>query len=378
MLRQCFARSGRVSSVAIRATSFSTSASLYADRAVVYATTGNPAEVLQIRTYNPHPPPPPGSVNIRFCLAPINPSDINLIQGVYPVQPAQLQLPGEQLFVGGNEGVAEVIEVGSDVHGLQKGDKVIVAKQQFGTWSSSRVICSEDVIKLPPTGLSEVNAATITVNPPTAYNMLHDFVKLRTDDWVLQNGANSAVGQAVIQIAARKGIKTINFVRNRPDLDKLMTSLTELGATHVFTYDALADKSLGKQIKQWTSASPIRLMLNCVGGRDTSAMTRYLGEDAHLVSYGAMSKQPLSLSTSNFIFKNLTAHGFWQSRWYKQHTRQEREDLIRTLTDFELKEPEHEILDLSNETSDEAATRKLRDTFTKMERGFGKKVLLKL
>lgn len=61
-------------------------------------------------------------------------------------------------------------------------------------------------------------------------------------------------------------------------------------------------------------------------------MTRFLGGNAHLVSYGAMSKQPLSLPTSAFIFKNLTAHGFWQSRWYDQHTRQERESLMRTLT----------------------------------------------
>ena len=52
-------------------------------------------------------------------------------------------------------------------------------------------------------------------------------------------------------------------------------------------------------------------MLNSVGGKPTQLMTRFLGVDSHLVSYGAMSKQPLSLPTSLFIFKNLTAHGFW-------------------------------------------------------------------
>ena len=72
-------------------------------------------------------------------------------------------------------------------------------------------------------------------------------------------------------------------------------------------------------------------MLNCVGGPATSAMTRFLGENAHLVSYGAMSKQPLSLPTSAFIFKNLQAHGYWQSRWYTQHSRQDREDLMESL-----------------------------------------------
>jgi trans-2-enoyl-CoA reductase len=34
-------------------------------------------------------------------------------------------------------------------------------------------------------------------------------------DYVIQNGGNSAVGQAVIQIANAWGLKTINVVRNR-------------------------------------------------------------------------------------------------------------------------------------------------------------------
>ncbi|KAH9888870.1 NAD-P-binding protein [Cubamyces lactineus] len=349
-----------------------------ANRAVVFTEKGNPAEVLRVQSYDPVPPPPPDSVNVRFRLSPINPSDINVVQGVYPASPMQLQLFGKDVFVGGNEGLAEIIEVGSDVQGLQKGDWVVSGKAQAGTWSSLRTLRGEDLIKLPAKQLSEVNAATITVNPATAYNMLHDFIELQEGDWVLQNGANSAVGQAVIQIAARRGIKTINFVRNRPDIDYLITQLTQLGATHVFTYDALADKSLAKHVKQWTAERPIRLMLNCVSGPDTTVMTRLLGDDAHLVSYGAMSKKPLSLPTSLFIFKNLCTQGFWQSRWYKQHSRQEREQLMQTLADLKLKEPEHEVLDLSGEPSDEAATQKLREVLTKMEQGFSKKLLLRL
>lgn len=32
---------------------------------------------------------------------------------------------------------------------------------------------------------------------------------------MIQNGANSAVGQAVIQIAAAQGLRTINLIRDR-------------------------------------------------------------------------------------------------------------------------------------------------------------------
>jgi len=35
------------------------------------------------------------------------------------------------------------------------------------------------------------------VNPATAYNMLSDFVDLQPGDWVVQNGANSAVRELI-------------------------------------------------------------------------------------------------------------------------------------------------------------------------------------
>ena len=191
----------------IREECFSTSSArcAIANRAVVYTDNGNPAEVLRVRSYHPVPPPPPGFINIRFRLAPINPADINVIQGVYPAKPALQPLAGQDVFIGGNEGLAEVVDVASNVRDLQKGDWVTVGTSQFGTWSSTRTLDAKEVIKLPASGLSEVNAATINVshpkfihfstyklsmqvNPPTAYNMLHEFVGLKEDDWVLQNG----------------------------------------------------------------------------------------------------------------------------------------------------------------------------------------------
>ncbi len=58
-------------------------------------------------------------------------------------------------------------------------------------------------------------AATIAVNPCTAYRMLHDFVQLEKNDVIVQNGANSGVGQYVIQIAKSLGIRSANVVRDR-------------------------------------------------------------------------------------------------------------------------------------------------------------------
>ncbi|KAG2011554.1 trans-2-enoyl-CoA reductase [Coprinopsis cinerea AmutBmut pab1-1] len=365
-------------------------------RAVIYTENGDPTSVLQILSYPPIPAtPPPNSLNIKYLLSPINPADINVIEGVYPSKPTRtdslgnssgLGSEGHPVFIGGNEGLAEVTAVGQGADGMYKvGDWVVVTKQQSGTWMSERNIPAPDVARVPGgrAALTEAAGATLTVNPPTAYNMLHDFVKLEAGDWVIQNGANSAVGQAVIQIAAAEGYKTINLVRNRDNIDRLKDQLTKLGATHVLTYDDLTDKSTRDKIKQWTGGKPIRLGLNCVGGKETTLMARYLGQDAHLVSYGAMSKQPLSLPTSLFIFKNLTANGFWQSQWYKTRPSQERDKLMQKLVGYinagKLQTPDHEILHITGNLSDEEATSAVREAFKKLSEGrYGKKILLKV
>ncbi|TFK45737.1 NAD(P)-binding protein [Heliocybe sulcata] len=361
--------------------SFSTTSYVFAQRAVKYETNGEPSSVISTITYPDLPAPSPDSVNIKFLLSPINPADVNVIQGVYPAnKTAQQLLPEAQIFVAGNEGVAVVQQAGSDA-GLAEGDWVIMAKQQAGTWASASCVTARDVIKVPKE-IGEVHAATITVNPPTAYNMLRDFVDLKEGDWVLQNGANSAVGEAVIQIAAHRKLRTINFVRNRHNIDDVKQHLQSLGATHVFTYDDLSSKERLKHIKSLTKGKDPRLFLNCVSGKDTTTMLRLLGSDATVVSYGAMSKQPLSIPTSYFIFKDLKCTGFWQSRWYNTHTREERvtvmNEIVKVIREGKLREPEHEIVTIPGSASEEEATTMVREVMKRVEAGAGRKVLLRV
>jgi mitochondrial enoyl-[acyl-carrier protein] reductase / trans-2-enoyl-CoA reductase len=92
----------------------------------------------------------------------------------------------------------------------------------------------EGLLPLPETAkISPVSAATISVNPFTADRMLLDYVALQRGDWVVQNGANSAVGQNVIQIARIRGFKTVNIIRDRychedkTDLDPILRKLKQ-------------------------------------------------------------------------------------------------------------------------------------------------------
>lgn len=71
------------------------------------------------------------------------------------------------MYVGGNEGLAEVTEVGSGVEGLTKGDWVIMTRPQAGTWSSNKNVSPRELLKVPREldgfKLDEVSGATITV-----------------------------------------------------------------------------------------------------------------------------------------------------------------------------------------------------------------------
>ena len=141
--------------------------------------------------------------------------------------------------------------------------------------------------------------------------MLTYYEKLGPGDWFVQNGANSQVGRAAIQIAKKLGINSLNIVRNRDDLDALKEDLYSIGATKVITEEENNSKDFGKTIKSWLNGKEIKLGLNCVGGSNATGLARKLGQDATLLTYGGMSMKPVSLPTSLFIFKNLTAKGFW-------------------------------------------------------------------
>ena len=160
-------------------------------------------------------------------------------------------------------------------------------------------------------------AATIHVNPCTAYRMLKDFVSLPRGSVVIQNGANSAVGQAVIQLAKIWGIQTVNLVRDRPNYSELEAYLRSLGATMVLKEETSQSSSVVlERIRDVCGQTPI-LGLNCIGGSSATLLARLMGSQGTLVTYGGMSRRPVTLPTGLFIFQDLICRGFWMSRWYQ-------------------------------------------------------------
>ncbi|KAH3669274.1 hypothetical protein OGAPHI_001395 [Ogataea philodendri] len=293
---------------------FSTSATTMSIKAkvLVYAQHGQPESVLKCISHELPSSPQGSDVLVQTIASPVNPSDINQIQGVYPSKPDKTTAFGtsEPVAPCGNEGLFKVLAVGNKVTSLKAGDWCIPSNVNFGTWRSHALTDESSLLKISKT-ITEEQAATISVNPSSAYQMLTMFEDLKPGDWFIQNGGNSQVGRAAIQIGKKLGLQSISIVRNRDNLQELVDELTALGATKVITEEDNASREFGKTIAEWTKGSPIKLALNCVGGENCSNMARKLGKDATLVSYGAMSMKPVMIPTQLFIFKNLTAKGFW-------------------------------------------------------------------
>lgn len=296
---------------------------------------GEPKDVLRLHGHSISPPHG-DLVTIRFLASSINPADINQIQGVYPTKPTWTTSlsTSEQIAIGGNEGVAEVIAAGNQVKDVQKGDWVIVKRQGFGTWRTHAQTTLDNLLPIRDReGLKPEQVGTVSVNPCTAYRMLKDFVDLQPGQWFIQNGANSGVGRAAIQLGKLWGYKSINVVRKRDSgMDELKQDLLSLGADMVVTDEEVHQKDFRDKIKEATNGGrePIRLGLNCVGGPLVNSMAKHLAPGSHMVTYGAMSKQPVQLPLGLLIFKNITFDGFWVSKW-SQEAPEEKERCVQEI-----------------------------------------------
>jgi trans-2-enoyl-CoA reductase len=249
--------------------------------------------------------------------APINPADLNQIEGKYPVRP---ELPATPGF----EGAGTIVELGTDVKSLTSG-MLVILPHNIGTWREAVAVTAEDLVVVPD-GIDPVQAAMLKINPLTAWRLLHDYVNLKKGDWLIQNAANSAAGRDVIKIAHEIGYRTVNVVRREELLDELRAE----GGDVVL----LDDDNLREQVKKATSGASIALGLNSVGGDSALRLANCLAPGGTLVSFGAMSLQPLRIPTGLLIFKDLRFRGIWINKWYDSATPSERIESFRSLFDM--------------------------------------------
>ena len=136
-------------------------------RRLFFAKCGKPDEVLGVEEFEPREPVA-GEVLVRIEAAPINPADLNLIEGTYGVKATLPAVPGI-------EGCGVVVS--SESGRFEAGQRVMFLRRA-STWAS-HVIVPEDALFALPEGIDMHQAAMLKVNPATAW-------RLRPPGWTVR------------------------------------------------------------------------------------------------------------------------------------------------------------------------------------------------
>ena len=294
-----------------------------------------PAETVACLEERELPALGPAQALVGVKAAPINPADINYLEGKYGIRPDLPAIPG-------NESAGIVIRAGEAVKSLKIDDQVI-APGRIGSWCEAYVADTEKLIIIPKE-IPPEQAAFLSVNAPTAWALLESFVNLSPGDWVVQNAANSTVGRFIIQIAKARGLKTLNVVRRAELIEELKT----LGADIVVTDET----PVSKKVQELTAGAEIRLGVNAVGGESARELAKSLGRHGTLVTIGAMGREPLQVPNALLIFKDIRFRGLWINEWFQAADRATIErmygELISLMSSGKLKAPVEKVYELSS------------------------------
>ena len=263
---------------------------------------GPASEVLTCVDAPSPPPPGPEEVVVEMIYMPLNPSDLMVTAGIYGGAPPPLP------YAMGREGVGRIVKTGPGVSEFSIDDLVIAITAP--TWQSFIVRNIKTLILLPEE-IDLKQAAILRSCPATAALMLRNFVELKSDDWIIQNVANSAVGTCFAQLASSRGFRTLNIVRRI----EAGAHLAKIPGAVVIEHVGGPSDELLEKVSDATGGALVKLGVDAIAGPATDAIAQCLADGATLVNYGVLSKEPCQIYGGHLHFRGITLRGFWVSKW---------------------------------------------------------------
>src|SRR6266436_3821132 len=276
---------------------------------------GEPTEVIELNTVS-GPVLGQEDVLVSMEAAPINPSDLLLVRGMYGVRPA---FP----FSVGAEGVGRVTQTGAKVEVALQGKRVLILPTlEQGTWADQFVVPVRNLVPMSDEA-DPLQLSMIGINPVTAYLLLSRYVSLMPGDWIGQTAANSAMGQYIIKFAKLAGVKTLNVVRREEAADQVR----QFGGDRV----VLQGDNLQKDIEDALGGKKLSLVLDTVGGTPVGDLAKSLATGGSVVVYAMQSGQFPAVSPKEFIYRGLSLHRFWLINWVRNAPRTEIQEVYQKL-----------------------------------------------
>ncbi len=250
----------------------------------------------------PMPKPEPGQLLVRMAAAPINPSDLAFLRGLY----VRKELPA----VPGFEGSGTVVAAGSLAGRLLVGRRVacLPAPTQAGTWAEYVVAPFKQCLPLFPSTSDEQGASSF-INPFTAWALMEQARKGKHKALV-QSAAASALGRMVQKLARKQKLPLVNVVR-RAEQEEL---LRKLGAEHVVNS---SEREFEERLRLICQELGVSMAFDPVAGAMTGHLARALVDGGTVIVFGSLSEEDCRIHPREFVFRRKKVEGFWLPEFFK-------------------------------------------------------------
>lgn len=267
------------------------------NRTVVQRSTGDPAIVAEI-VETPTLTPGENEILVELVLAPINPAEILMLQGMYGYRDTQPELPR----LAGIEGVGRVVGGATSV--VPFGALVSLAGSG-AVFSDYTLIRADSAIVLPP-DLDVDTFAVSFVNVQAVLLMFQEWPEVASGDWLIQNAGNSAYARVLDAVAARRGVSVVNVVRSAESARKIDGKMRG---------PVLIDgDGLDARVLEATGGMRPKIAVDAIGGASTGRLAESLSSGGRVVTYGLLSGEPVQLDTRLIVFNGVRVEGFWMPR----------------------------------------------------------------
>eukprot|EP00826_Nyctotherus_ovalis_P064373 TRINITY_DN9441_c0_g4_i1.p1 TRINITY_DN9441_c0_g4~~TRINITY_DN9441_c0_g4_i1.p1 ORF type:complete len:336 (+),score=76.39 TRINITY_DN9441_c0_g4_i1:134-1141(+) len=248
------------------------------------------------------PKPKPGFILVKVHAAPINPSDLLFIRGVFGDPSLQPQPP----VTVGFECSGIVADTGEGVSPDLRNKHVCLLlnchRPDFtGTWATYTVVPADAAVVVP----SEVGldvAAVSQANPPTAMGVWH-VIRSEKHKAVVLTAAASSIGKMLMKLCREKGVETVNVVRREENVK----TLKELGAKYVLDSESPEfEKELQKVIEEVKPSA----FFDAVCGKVSELILEAMPCDSTMYQYGSLGSEEIKVNGTKLRTQNKTIKGF--------------------------------------------------------------------
>ncbi|XP_051868999.1 quinone oxidoreductase-like protein 2 [Pristis pectinata] len=242
----------------------------------------------------------PTEVRVDVQCCGVNFADILICQGLYQQRP---QLP----FTPGMEFTGSVIEVGTNVTGVSKGDRVI-GVSSLGAMAEQCIVNHKMLWPIDEKISYEV-ATVLPVSYGTAILALKHRAKTQPGETLLVTAAAGAAGLAAVDVASHiLDAKVIAAAGT----DKKCELAVQRGAVAAINYTT---QSLKEEVKKLTGNKGVDVVFDAVGGDVFKEAFSSLSWEGRIVVVGFAGGNIPTVPANQLLLKNVAAMGVYWGKY---------------------------------------------------------------